>query len=132
MTPLDFVAIVFAAGAVIEVWHKGSIFEIPRAYVQAWQDVADPSSAKGRLWELLLCPFCQSYHVPLYLGLLLLASLWAGGIMPYLARLVIYSLAATRIGNLIDGLLPARLRYNPPIIFGEPDRGTSAHRQDAD
>jgi hypothetical protein len=123
MTVLDFVAVVFAAGAIIEVWHKGSIFETARAYVQAWQDVAPPESVKGRLWELLMCPFCKSYHVPLYLFALLLASDHIGGIMPALGRAVIYSLAATRIGNIIDGLLPARMRYDPPLTFGENFHG---------
>ena len=65
MNALDFVAVVFASGAIIEVWHKGSIFETARAYVQAWQDVSAPESAKGRLWELIMCPFCKSYHIPI-------------------------------------------------------------------
>lgn len=124
MNALDFVAVVFAAGAIIEVWHKGSIFETARAYVQAWQDAANPESAKGRLWELLMCPFCKSYHVPVYLLALLLAADWFGGIMPALIRVFVYGLAATRIGNIIDGLLPSRMRYDPPITFGA-DHGRS-------
>lgn len=123
MTALDFVAVTFAAGAIIEVWHKGSIFETARAYVQAWQDVARPNSVKGRLWELLMCPFCKSYHIPLYLFAGLLASDQIGGIMPALSRVAVYGLAATRVGNLIDGLLPAQMRYDPPITFGEDIHG---------
>lgn len=118
MNWLDFVAVIFASGAVIEVWHKGSIFETARAYVQAWQDTAAPESFRGRLWELIMCPFCKSYHVPLYLLLLLLAADWAGSTMAAVARVLIYSLAATRIGNLIDGLLPPRMRYDPPHYLG--------------
>ena len=125
MNALDFIAVIFAAGAIIEVWHKGSIFELPRAYVQAWQDVTPPESFKGRLWELILCPFCKSYHIPLYLFAGLLASNWIGGIMPTLWRGIVYSLAATRVGNIIDGLLPPRMRYDPPIIFGD-QHGSSA------
>jgi hypothetical protein len=116
MNILDFIAVVFAAGAIIEVWHKGSIFETARAHVQAWQDAAMPDTAKGRLWELIMCPFCKSYHIPVYLFLLLLAGDYGGGILASLVRVIVYGLAATRIGNLIDGLLPARMRYDPPIL----------------
>lgn len=120
MTTLDFVAVVFAAAAIIEVWHKGSIFETARAYVQSWQDNTPPDTLKGKLWELILCPFCKSYHIPIYLFLLLLAGDWLGGTIAALVRVVVYGLAATRIGNLIDGLLPAKLQYDPPLIaFGE-------------
>jgi hypothetical protein len=120
MNTLDFVAVVFAAGAIIEVWHKGSIFETARAYVQSWQDTTPPETFKGRLWELVMCPFCKSYHIPIYLFLLLLAGDWAGGTMAALVRVVVYGLAATRIGNLIDGLLPNKMKYDPPLIlFGE-------------
>jgi len=30
-------------------------------------------------------------------------------------RIFIYGWAATRIGNIIDGLLPPRMRYSPPF-----------------
>jgi hypothetical protein len=116
MSALDFIAVIFAAGAIIEVWHKGSIFETARAHVQAWQDVSAPESARGRLWELIMCPFCKSYHLPIYLFLLLLAGDALGGTIAALVRVVVYGLAATRIGNLIDGLLPPRMRYDPPIL----------------
>jgi hypothetical protein len=120
MTSLDFVAVVFASGAIIEVWHKGSIFETARAYVQTWQDNTSPETLKGRLWELIMCPFCKSYHIPAYLFLLLLAGDWLGATMGALVRVGVYGLAATRIGNLIDGLVPARMKYDPPLItFGE-------------
>lgn len=120
MTALDFIAVVFAAAAIIEVWHKGSIFETARAYVQSWQDTTSPESFRGRLWELIMCPFCKSYHIPVYLFLLLLAGDWIGGTIAALVRVVVYGLAATRIGNLIDGLLPNKMKYDPPLInFGE-------------
>lgn len=120
MTTLDFVAVIFAAGAIIEVWHKGSIFETARAYVQSWQDNTPPETIKGRLWELIMCPFCKSYHIPIYLFLLLLAGDHFGGTIAALVRVVIYGLAATRIGNLIDGLVPNKMKYDPPLVlFGE-------------
>ena len=120
MATLDFIAVIFAAGAIIEVWHKGSIFETARAYVQSWQDNTSPETFKGRLWELIMCPFCKSYHVPIYLFLSLLAGDWLGGTIAALVRVVVYGLAATRIGNIIDGLLPIKMQYDPPLIlFGE-------------
>lgn len=115
MNTLDFIAVIFAAGAIIEVWHKGSIFDNLRAYAQALQDVTPQESVKGRLLELLNCPFCKSYHAPIYLFLLLLAGDWFGGTIAHLIRVVVYGLAATRIGNIIDGLLPGRLQYSPTL-----------------
>lgn len=119
---LDFIAVILAAGAIIDVWHKGSIFAYSRAYVQAMQDTTDPDTVKGKLLELAMCPFCKSYHVPFWLYVLLLASAAGGVTLNALAHLVVYSLAATRAGNLIDGLLPGRLRYDPPIGAQNDDR----------
>jgi hypothetical protein len=112
ISPFDFVAVALAAGAIIEVWHKGSIFETARAYAQAWQDITPQETAKGRLLELINCPFCKSYHVPFYLFLSLLAGDWFGGIVSAAIRLVVYSLAATRLGNVINGVLPPGSRYD--------------------
>lgn len=119
---LDFVVIIFAAAAIIEVWHKGSIFQHARAYLQAVQDVTPAETLKGRVLELIMCPFCKSYHVPIYLGLLLLAADSVGGIIAALIRVVVYGLAATRIGNLIDGLVPNSMKYSPDI-FGDHSNG---------
>ena len=122
---LDFIAVIFAAAAIIEVWHKGSIFANLRAYSQAIQDVTTAESFKGRLLELLHCPFCKSYHVPIYLFLaMLLADSWFGATISTLVRVVVYGLAATRIGNLIDGLLPNRMRYSPDPFGDEHGRTT--------
>jgi hypothetical protein len=110
-TMFDFIVVTLAAGAIIEVWHKGSIFSTARAYAQAWQDVTPHNTAKGLLLELINCPFCKSYHVPLYLFLLLMAATWAGGITETVVRTVLYSLAATRLGNVLDGTMPKDSRY---------------------
>lgn len=111
LTLLDFLAVTLAAGAIIEVWHKGSLFETARAYLQAWQDVTPYNTAKGKLLELINCPFCKSYHAPFYLFLLLLAGTNIGGMVDVVVRVVIYSLAATRLGNVIDSMLPKESRY---------------------
>lgn len=131
ITPVDFFAIVFAAGAVIEVWHKGSLFETARAYAQALQDVTPRETLKGRLLELVNCPFCKSYHVPFYLGLLLLAGAYCGPGLHAAARLVIYSLAATRLGNIIDSLLPETAKYTPEH-FGDFLHGSGPAPRESD
>jgi hypothetical protein len=109
---LDFLAVTLASGAVIDVWHKGSIFETPRAYAQAMQDITPRETIKGRLLELINCPFCKSYHIPFYLFLALLAGNWFGGIVGFCVQLVIYSWAATRLGNIVNGMLPTDARYD--------------------
>lgn len=111
----DFCAVILATGAIIECWHKGSIFADLRARAQALQDVTDPDTIKGKLLELLMCPFCKSYHAPFWLFVALLLSDWMGATIGFLVRLVIYSLAATRASNLLDGFLPPRMRYDPPL-----------------
>jgi len=121
MTALDLFCVVFASGAVIDVWNNGSIFSTTRAIVYAKQDVTDPNSCKGKVLELLTCPFCQSYHAPIYLFLLLAFGAALGGIFAVLCQGVVYSLAATRIANLIDGFLPSRLRYARAFQFPESD-----------
>jgi hypothetical protein len=110
---LDFFAVIFAAGAVIEVWNKGSIFANLRAHIGALRDVTPPETAKGRVLELLDCPFCQSYHVPVYFLLALLAADQIGGILPHLVRALTYGWAATRLGNLLNAFLPNQLQYKP-------------------
>ena len=123
MTALDLLCVVFASGAVIDVWNNGSVFSTTRASIHAKQDVTDPDSFKGKILELLTCPFCQSYHAPIYLFLLLAFGDALGGIAAVLCRGVVYSLAATRIANLIDGFLPPRLRYGRAFHF-EPESDT--------
>jgi hypothetical protein len=114
----DFVAVVLATGAIIDVWHNGSIFAMWRAYVQAKNDAARHGSITGLWTELLICPFCKSYHIPIYLYAILLSADWIGSIVAVIARLIVYGLAATRLSNIIDGLLPARMRYDRPFEFG--------------
>jgi hypothetical protein len=115
MTCLDLAALVFATGAVIEVWNKGSIFSTTRAIIHAKQDATEPDSFKGKVYELLTCPFCQSYHVPFYLFLLLFFGDFIGGSWGALLRGLVFALAVTRISNLIDGFLPPERRYFRPL-----------------
>lgn len=111
---LDFIAVALAAGAIIDVWNNGSIFATARAIVQAKQDVAKTGSITALWTELFTCPFCQSYHVPIYLYVLLLSADHIGGIVAIVARIIVYGWAATRIGNLLNGFLPKELQYERP------------------
>ena len=131
ITPFDFFTVFLAAGAVIEVWHKGSIFETPRAYAQAMQDVTPRETLKGRLLELINCPFCKSYHVPLYLFVLLVISGILGDTLHTVARVVIYSLAATRLGNIVESLLPTAAKYIPDQ-FGDFVHGSDTANRESD
>lgn len=119
---VDLVAVTLAAGAIIEVWHKGSIFATARAYTQAIQDVAKPESFTALWTELLNCPFCKSYHIPIYLFLALFLGDYAGGIASATIRAIVFGLAATRASNLINELLPARLQYEPSVELGTSGR----------
>lgn len=110
---LDLIAVALAASAIIEVWHKGSIFATARAYVQTWQDAADYDSLWGKFLELLTCPFCQSYHAPIYLFVLLWLGDSAGFPLANVIRIVVYGFAATKIGNVLNTLLPQEARYKP-------------------
>jgi len=117
ITALDLLAVTLATGAIIDVWHNGSIFATARAYVQAWNDIAKPESFRSLWTELLLCPFCKSYHVPVYLFVALLLGNYLGGLVKILVQVIVYGLAATRASNLIDSYLPARMRYDRPTDF---------------
>ena len=65
------------------------------------------------LAELLTCSFCLAHHTPYLLALAcFFPALWAP--WPWLAfllKLPVYSLAATRAGNVLNWLLPADARY---------------------
>lgn len=123
MNAFDFAAITLATGAIIDVWHNGSIFAVWRAYAQAKNDVARAGSITWLWTELLNCPFCKSYHVPIYLYAILLSADWFGSIVSVIARIVVYGLAATRLSNIIDGILPMRMRYDRPVEFGNDSLG---------
>lgn len=106
MSLTDLLAIVLATGAVIDCWRNGDILSEWRSWSEA---KADTGSLLGRL---LVCDYCLSFHVPLWLALSQLA------VGPW----VIYPLAATRASLLLDWLLPATLSYSR-IHHDEPDDG---------
>jgi hypothetical protein len=146
MTTLDFVILVLAASALVDVWRNGSLFAEFRAYFEVRADGAispnlvEPATAtdepaasedlaldEGSTWwmrffdrivpgwlaELLSCSFCFSHHTPwivavtLYLPVLFLGWPWV-----LLFKVPLWSLAATRLGNIINALLPQAAGYD--------------------
>lgn len=137
MTVLDFFALVMAASAIVDVWRNGSIFAEPRAYFEARADAgvasseplpeeglpADPNPwwmwlfdhcLPGWFAELVNCRFCLSHHTPwmaalvCYFPTLFISTAW----MVFLMKLPVYSLAATRIGNIINACVPTSAQYD--------------------
>jgi len=138
MTIVDFLALIFASAAVVDVWRNGSIFAKGRAYMQAKEDADDDEEDETEIetefsfWllvprpaaELLNCPYCLSHHTPWVLALVffftatLVAPPWC-----FLLKLPVYSLAATRIGNIINEMVPegARYRRSETELFDEDE-----------
>jgi hypothetical protein len=143
---VDFLALVFAASAVVDVWFNGSIFSMWRAYFEARTDAntgtdeipegssfatdqlpsasLDNDQTGAPLWvrvsnylpywfcDLVTCPFCFSHHTPwiLAFGCFVPASLV---VAPWdlILKIPVYSLAATRLGNIINACVPEAARY---------------------
>jgi len=140
MNLLDFLVLALAAGAVTDCWFNGSLFVNWRAFFQVkaggptpplqvdgagsepQEDIAEEPlpwlmrladrALPSFVAELLSCPFCFSFHAPLWLALLFFVpAAFASEPWDLLCKLLVYCLAATRIGNILNGLLPEWLRY---------------------
>jgi len=109
---VNLIAVILATGAIIEVWHKGSIFATLRATAQTYQDDAKYGSFTWLWTELLACPFCKSYHIPVYLYIILMIADGYPGVVAGLIRAVIFGWAATRATTLIEGFLPRTMKYD--------------------
>ncbi len=139
MTWLDFTVLILAASGLVDVWMNGGIFAEWRALFQDKADAEPPSveavaadddegddgeelSFAMRLadrivpkWmaSLFSCPFCLSHYTPWVLALLcffpalLVEATW----LAFLLKLPVYSLAATRAGNIINALMPEEDKY---------------------
>jgi hypothetical protein len=101
---LDFAALVLAGDAVITAWFYGSIFENRRAYFE---------KRGGLLGELMGCSLCLSYHVCLWLALLLWLTIQLCSNLPgnwpllaFLPRAVLYAFAATDLVHWLQGDRP--------------------------
>jgi len=64
--------------------------------------------------ELFTCSFCFSHHTPYVLALLFFfpAQFVSAAWIVFLLKLPVYSLAATRLGTIVNALLPANARYD--------------------
>jgi hypothetical protein len=140
MLAWDTLLAVFASGAILDVWFNGSIFSNWQAKLQFIADEEpDPSRALTQLFaKLLTCSFCLSYHVPLWFlaPLVILVNCLdpSRPILALLLRFPLYWLAIVRISNLLDGLLPNRLRYKQVLEFNHAEEKTTpgeSQRRDA-
>lgn len=87
------IVIPMAACAVIDVFEKGGLFSKCRSKMEAWRDC---TGWRAFIGKLMTCTFCQAYHLPWMLGLLILLSwLW------WPVMLIIYSLAITKLITLV-------------------------------
>ena len=142
MTWLDFLTLTLAASGLVDVWNNGSIFADWRAFFQDKADDPDdlPSPDETAeqsdddmqgdplpllmriadrvvprfIAELVSCSFCFSHHTPWVLAVLcffpalFVETEW----IAWLLRLPVYSLAATRLGNLITAFAPQEAKYH--------------------
>lgn len=107
MTPLEFLALTLASGAVVDAWRQGSLFSGPRVRVARAAERADG----GVVARMLDCWYCLAHWVPAaLLAAFFLPGLEWPALRPYL-MLPVYALAATRIVVLVNGLVPAALRH---------------------
>ena len=94
-----------AAGALVDLWRNGSIFDGPRARAEA---------LGGRLGELLGCDFCLTFQAALWLALLARPAAALGPAGAWAFEALLLALAAGRASWILNGLLPGRLRYDRP------------------
>jgi len=141
MTWLDFIALTLAASAVIDVWFNGSIFadfvsffqikgdypddnaieieddDIPEEPQPVWLRMADKITPRWTA-ELLSCPFCLSHHTPFWVAVLFFVpSVFMEDPWAILVKIPMYCLAATRLGNIVNGLLPEHASYDRTTKF---------------
>jgi hypothetical protein len=153
MTWLDFVALTFAASAVVDVWRNGSIFAMARAVLESRADddhspnesASSYAGSSGRVswfWQylpmflvrMLNCSFCCSHHTPWMLAVVFfLPALWLTGPWAWLLKLPVYSLAATRLGTIMNAWAPEEAQYNridnysTPFLEPPDDESFDAH-----
>lgn len=132
MTWLDFFVLTLAASGLVDLWKNGSIFATGRAILEAKVDEEGlptenesshslPGLPTPWYWQriplffakMLSCSFCLSFHTPWLLALLcFLPALWLPGTWAWSSKLLVYSLAATRLGTIINACLPPESRYD--------------------
>lgn len=130
MTWLDFFVLTLAASGLVDLWRNGTLFASGRAALEARVDeenwLADESSHSlpglptPWYWQriplffakMLNCHFCFAHHSPWMLGMLFyLPASQCTGTWMFLLKLPIYSLAATRLGTIINAYAPEEAKY---------------------
>lgn len=123
MTAIDFIALVFAASTCVDTWFNGSIFDSWRAWFEASSDIAISSDQVIPRWrldiramdlfsEMVTCKFCVSHHTPWLLACaFFVPALFVSAPWDFIFKIPVYSLAATRIGNIINAFVPADVCY---------------------
>lgn len=148
MTPLDFIILTLAASAIVDAWRCGSIFEKRRIYLDAYylsgrnceeavnavereqimtwrEDFRIIDRLPNLVLELFTCPFCFSHHTPWILALTcFLPAFYMEGVWVFLLKLPAYSLAATRLGTIINACVPEGAQYEREDIDDSFSKGT--------
>jgi len=113
--------------------------ETHRAYLERSLSAVDAAKRNRLPWywrcvprpaaKMLNCAFCLSHHTPWILALLFFfPALWLDDPWQWLLKLPIYSLAATRLGTIINAWAPwdaryersAALPYDEDVEYVEP------------
>jgi hypothetical protein len=114
---LDIIVLILAIGQVVDVWNNGSIFSKRRNVIADRVLFGQPTL----LDRLLDCCYCLSFHAGWILVALVLFV--PGGY----GWVIVYWLAAVRGSLLLNGALPAGMRYvsDEPREVEELDNGLS-------
>lgn len=90
-----FPIVVLANWQLVETWHHGSIFEQPRAWLEAH---------RGSWWaDLMLCPFCLSHWTGAGVTILMFATMQDLN-STYAQFAMLYALAVTRLPQVFNDL----------------------------
>jgi hypothetical protein len=92
-----------SVNGIVEIWHTGSIFSKVRENLTTTYTSIDGGTWKSRRYELLLCPFCLSFWVSLFV----LTSFLVGHLTGFPIHYVNLLFAVMRISNLINDYFKA-------------------------
>jgi hypothetical protein len=137
VTVLDFIVLTLAASAWVDTWFNGSIFDSWRAYSEAMADSGylEKTRLRDLFYEMVTCKFCFSHHTPWILAVaFFLPALFVQPPWDFVLKIPVYSLAATRLGNIINAFTPDLANYyRSEVDFTDedPDDGTTTTEPDA-
>lgn len=129
MQLFDFIALVLAIRDIVDVWKNGSIFAERRAIVEAhdgeevvrtWRRLPyNVLTGYGLLWELLVCAYCLSRQVALWLALGICFADFLPLWLAALIRTIVYGFAAAQVSWMANNMLPERWQYDRDSILPE-------------